>query len=153
MLRLTLIMMLTVALGSKFLCEQPSGSDPVFSRHHRFEDFCNLCCFAPQQQWSNYHIMKYKYIDRSIYLSIRLFDICCSFCSNLMEWWWTVNCSGIQTTVLDATSWRTIGKTNNYVEQWWLHSCWFGACPSCVNNSTIYYFWVISKLTVWFYQL
>ena len=49
-LRLTLTMMLTVALGCKFLCEQPSGTEPVFARHHRFEEFCNMCCFAPQQQ-------------------------------------------------------------------------------------------------------
>lgn len=45
-LRLTLIMQLTIALGCKFLCEQPSGSEHVFARHHRFEEFCNSCCFV-----------------------------------------------------------------------------------------------------------
>lgn len=54
--RLTLTMMLTVALGCKFLCEQPSGTEPVFARHHRFEEFCNMCCFVFKQRfWMQLH--------------------------------------------------------------------------------------------------
>lgn len=45
-LRVTLLLFLACASRSSFVIEQPAGSEQVFSRHHRFESFCNETCFV-----------------------------------------------------------------------------------------------------------
>ena len=45
-LRLVLVLHLAQALQCKWIVEQPAGSEHVFSRHHRFEEYCNLKCFV-----------------------------------------------------------------------------------------------------------
>ena len=44
--RLVLLLYLASGLHCTWLVEQPSGSERVFSRHHRFEHFCNTVSFA-----------------------------------------------------------------------------------------------------------
>lgn len=44
--RLSLLLYIATALRGTWIVEQPVGSDYVFPRHHRFEEFCNTVAFA-----------------------------------------------------------------------------------------------------------
>lgn len=45
--RLTILLLLSLAVHATFLVEQPSGSDDVFPNHPRFSWFCNRVARVP----------------------------------------------------------------------------------------------------------
>ena len=44
--RVVLLLHIVVSLHGVFVLEQPIGSEHVFARHHRFEQFTNEVAFA-----------------------------------------------------------------------------------------------------------